>query len=98
MLALNSIPGCDFSKCVQWTGRTSDGTTITAGMTRGAFDLIGLCNGRRVDLDGKTGSARLSKEQLLWQKRIRRAGGVAESFHSVDEAVAIVKKVLAGEL
>ena len=79
-------------KVTQYTGRTERGTFISAGTSRGAFDLCICGAGRAIWADAKTGSAKLSAEQLEFQTWIRAAGGVAEPFRSASELVDVVRR------
>lgn len=58
------------------------------GLGRGSTDLIGILSpqGRLVALEGKTGGAVPSKEQKLFMNLVRRRGGFAAVFHTVEEA------------
>lgn len=94
-IALGKLPECDFEPLTNFAGRTDRGTFIQAGMCPGAADLIGQVLGRRCDLEVKTGKARQSADQKRWQARIRRGGGVCEVVRSVDDALAVVRGVVA---
>lgn len=60
------------------------------GLGKGSLDLIGCADGKFVALDGKTGGATLSKEQRMFCDLVRRNGGIAHAFHSIDELEEIL--------
>lgn len=60
------------------------------GLGTGSLDLIGCVEGQFVALDGKTGDATLSKEQRLFCDLVRKNGGIAEAFSSLDELEEIL--------
>jgi len=61
----------------------------------GSFDLTGIIkSGRRLELEIKTGKAKLSKDQITFQKMIRGMGGIAEEIRNLDDAIQIVKTAL----
>lgn len=57
------------------------------------FDLLVLRGPHYIWLDAKTGGATLSKEQKEFQAMIRIVGGRAEPFHSVEEALLLVRPI-----
>jgi hypothetical protein len=58
------------------------------GLTTGASDLLGILAplGRIVALEAKTGKAVATPEQERFMALVRKRGGFAAVFHSVDEA------------
>lgn len=55
------------------------------GLGTGSLDIIACINGKFVALDGKTGNATLSKDQRMFCELVRRNGGIAQSFSSLEE-------------
>jgi hypothetical protein len=95
-LALGAIPECDFQRLSQVVAE-QDGRTVRGGLCPGAADLIGCVLGRFVALEVKTATGRLSPEQEQWHRRMRRVGAVVEVVRSKEEAVAVVRRVIAEE-
>lgn len=77
---VRKIQGCD-----------TIGPWIDAGMSRGTFDIFCCYRGRVIWLDVKTGVGVLTTEQRQFQTWIRRAGGIAESVRSVEEAISVLE-------
>lgn len=95
-LALGAIPECDFQRLSQgFAEPDGGGRRFRVGMTPGASDLIGCVLGRFVGLEVKTKTGRLSEDQRTWFRRMRRVGAVVECVRSADEAVAVVRAVIA---
>jgi len=69
------------------------------GLCKGASDLIGVLapNGRIVALEAKTGGATTTKEQKMFLELIRKRGGFAAVFHSVEEARAALERARRGQ-
>lgn len=70
----------------------------TPGLTKGASDLLGILepHGRLVALEAKTGAGQLNPDQRLFFELVRKRGGFAAVFHSVDEARAALERARAG--
>ena len=68
------------------------------GLCKGASDLIGILspNGRLVALEAKTGEATTTKEQKLFLNLVRKRGGFAAVFHTVEEAKAALERARNG--
>ena len=68
------------------------------GLGTGSLDLIGILapSGRLVALDAKTGNAVASKEQKLFMSLVRKMGGFAATFRTVEEAEAAVERARRG--
>lgn len=60
------------------------------GLGTGSLDLIGCVDGKFVALDAKTGGATLSKDQRLFCELVRKNGGLAHAFTSLDELEEIL--------
>jgi len=69
---------------------------VQFGLGKGSFDLICCVCGRFVALEVKTPTGRVSKDQEMWQAKMRRVGAVAEVVRSVAEAKAIVRSAKMG--
>jgi hypothetical protein len=72
------------------------------GLGKGSTDLVGILNssldrGRFVALEGKTGDAVPTKEQRMFMDLIRKRGGFAAVFHTVEEAKAALQRARNGE-
>lgn len=76
-------------------GHETIGPWIDAGMSKGTFDLFVCAQGAVIWLDVKTGGGTLTPEQLQFQGWIRRAGGIAESVRSVEQAISIIEAAIA---
>lgn len=63
------------------------------GLGTGSLDIIACINGHFVALDAKTGGATLSKEQRMFCDLVRRNGGIAQSFSSLDELHEILSSL-----
>jgi len=79
----------------------------TPGLGKGSADIIGiLCMGdalgpgqdcgRFVALEAKTGTGRVSPEQKLFIELVRKRGGFAATFSTVDEARACIERARQG--
>jgi len=68
------------------------------GLGKGSSDLIGILSpaGRIVALEAKTGDAKPTKEQVLFMALIRKRGGFAAIFHTVEEARAALDRARNG--
>lgn len=63
----------------------------------GQADISGILKGgRRLELEVKRPGERPTEEQARFGAMIRTFGGVWEVVHSVEEAVAVVERELAG--
>lgn len=69
------------------------------GLGTGSTDLIGVLSplGRIVSLEAKTGDAVPTKEQKMFMALIRKRGGFAAVFHSVEEAISAVNRAREGQ-
>lgn len=68
------------------------------GNTRkGIFDISACIKGRCVWFEVKAGNDKPSRDQLIFQDEIRRAGGIAEFIHSTDEFITLFKKIQDGK-
>lgn len=63
------------------------------GLGTGSLDLIACINGRFVALDAKTGGATLKKDQRMFCDLVRRNGGIAQGFSSLDELHEILSSL-----
>lgn len=89
LITLSSYPKTRAFKMNVGSGLSWAGNPITWG-TVGVLDILVLCKDKYYFLDGKTGNATLSKDQLKFQRMVRMLGGIAEAVHSVEEAIKIV--------
>lgn len=62
-------------------------------MRAGLPDLIVCHNGQFVGLEVKTPTGRVSAVQVRVMQLIRRSGGTAEVVRSVDDALAVLRKM-----
>lgn len=72
------------------------------GLGKGSTDLIGILNspldrGRFVALEAKTGDAKPTKEQIMFMELVRKRGGFAAIFHSVEEAKQALQRAREGK-
>lgn len=69
------------------------------GLGTGSSDLIGILapHGKIVALEAKTGNATTTKEQKQFLALVRKRGGFAATFRSVDEALQAVERARRGE-
>lgn len=63
---------------------TRDGRPAKFG-TKGALDIAATLKGRAIWIDAKTGSDRLSSDQVKFCNAQERAGGIAFAARSVDD-------------
>ncbi len=68
------------------------------GLGTGSSDLIAILSpsGRILALEAKTGDATTTKEQKQFLNLIRKRGGFAAVFHSVEEAEQAVNRARRG--
>ena len=92
-LALWLSPNGD---AVRWSARTASVTHAHLGLPVGSADLIGICRGRFVSLEVKTGKAVPSAEQKRWGVMVQGYGGFHAVVHSVAEALAAIDRCRAG--
>lgn len=84
---------------VMWnneSGVARYGTSVVRyGVGKGGSDLIGIIkgSGRFLAIEIKTGNARLTKEQKLFQQLVRAFGGVAETVRTVDDATGLIDHI-----
>lgn len=104
-LALGAAEYCDLAlwlspngDAVRWSARTASVTHAHLGLPVGSADLIGICRGRFVSLEVKTGRAVPSAEQLRWGALVQRHGGFHAVIRSVAEALAAIDRCRAGEV
>lgn len=83
--------------------QNKDGTWVKYGLAVGSSDLIGLKSvvvtadmvGSRVAvfvaLEGKSATGRTTEEQDAFLAMVRKAGGIAGVFRSLDDAQGILK-------
>jgi len=77
---------------------TEHGVRAKPGLGKGSSDLLGILApwGRLVALEGKTGRGVPSQRQRQFLELIRKRGGFAAVFHSVDEAREALNRARAG--
>jgi len=70
-------------------------SVVRYGVGKGGSDLIGIIkgSGRFLAIEIKTGNARLTKEQKLFQQLVRAFGGVAETVRTVDDATGLIDNI-----
>ncbi len=78
-------------------GMTRDGEWIRRQTYRGSGDIMVCVRGRHLELEGKTGSAKLSDAQTAHQARIHKAGGRHIVFRTPEEALEAVRVMLEEE-
>lgn len=77
--------------------RSFYGDRIVKAGLNGACDVTGILpNGRRCEIEVKTGSGKLSKDQQRYKDMIERHGGLYIEARDVDSVIRIIKSVLAG--
>ena len=74
----------------------ASGNVQRFGLCVGAADLIGICRGRFLALEVKTGSGRVTVEQEMFLLLVRRKGGFAAVVRSVAEAAEAIGRCKAG--
>lgn len=58
------------------------------------IDGIMMPNGRRISIEVKTGTGKLSKEQLAWRTMIEKFGGLYIEARSLEQVLTEVKAAL----
>jgi len=99
LVAIGALPGVFVERMNTGGARMLDGSFVRFG-TPGRADLWVCVLGRLVLLEVKTERGRLSKDQQDWSAAVVRATEgrvVYEVVRSVDDAVAVVQRVLAEE-
>ena len=75
---LNSLPGCYAEKRPAQQGR------------KGRVDITGCINGRRIELEGKTGNKKPTPKQQYWLDKWASVGAITGVYRSIDD----VKEIL----
>jgi predicted HTH transcriptional regulator len=71
------------------------GRFISFGL-KGSADITGiLANGKRIEIECKSGNARQSKEQLNFQKIVERFNGIYIVVRSIEDAHDQLQKIFA---
>lgn len=71
----------------------SNGSPVHFGLCVGSSDLIGYtATGRFIAIEVKTPTGRATDEQLAFIEAVRKVGGIAFIAHSVEEAIALVRR------
>ena len=97
ILALGSRFDCRVWRQNTGALRDATGRLIRFGIP-GAADITGiLANGRRLEIEVKTDTGRLSKQQARYGQMIHRMGGLYFVVRSVEDAVDRVDAALLGE-
>lgn len=73
-------------------GYTPDGRYFDTGVPVGFSDLFGFrkCDGRAVFIEVKTPAGKPSREQLLFLRRMRESGAIADICRSVPDALRLI--------
>jgi len=73
---LSQLPGSLWWRQQSGVFRSLSGReTVRVGIP-GMADIGGMINGRAVQVEVKTPTGKLSKEQVRWQRAVERAGGI----------------------
>lgn len=80
-----------------WAPETGRARHFKAGLPKGSSDLVGICRGRFIAIEVKTGRGKARPGQLEFQECVRKHGGFACIVHSVDEARAALARARLGE-
>lgn len=92
---VGSTPMARVWKQVNGLFRTVHGERVVCVGVEGSADVSGiLLDGRRLEIEAKTGKAVQTKEQKTYQAMIEKFGGVYILAHSWEEALTGVKKAL----
>lgn len=76
--------GCHANR-INTSGRQVNGKWITGTTKKGTADISMIICGRSIHLEIKAGNDKPSEAQLKQQEQIRRAGGVYEFVHNIEE-------------
>ena len=88
-----------FDLCLLWennTGvaRSMDGKRIIKFGLEGSADIIGLLNtGKFIGIECKTGNAKQSKKQKIFEQAILKRNGYYVVVKSAKEAIDFIKKM-----
>lgn len=95
LATVGSMPEVRLWKAVNGVFRDLNSDRVIKVGLPGAADLTGIimCVGR-LEIEVKTGSGSLSKEQRSFKKMIEEFGGYYIEAHSLEDAVHGVKKAL----
>lgn len=96
LFAFGSLPNVRIWPRGVGVARALDSNRVVKYGIKGETDLDGLVHpsGRRLSIEVKTGSGRLTKEQLNFKAMIVMFGGIYIEARSVDQALADFKKQL----
>lgn len=88
ILAFGSRSDCRIWKQINGVFRDFHSQRIVRVGLNGAADLNGICaNGRRLEIEAKTGNAKQSKEQICFQKMIEKFNGIYIVARDVESAI-----------
>lgn len=95
LYAVGSLPTVRVWKTVCGVFRDfSSNRTIKVGLP-GAADITGiLSNGKRLEIEVKTGSAKQNDKQKLYQAMIEKFGGVYILARDVESTLTRIKEIL----
>lgn len=78
----------------QTTGVAKQGDRYIRFGLKGSADITGILkDGRRIEIECKSGAARQSKDQQSYQKMIEKFGGVYLVVRSVEDANNQLQKI-----
>ena len=94
LIALGKMPKlCRIWQNDTGTARSLDGKRVIRYGLTGRADITGIiCNGRRIELEIKTGKGVQSEKQKNFEKMINEMGGIYAVVRNENEAVEIIKK------
>ncbi len=75
------------------TGGLRTPTTFIKYGLLGSTDILGICNGRMVCIEIKTGTGRLSEDQKMFKSMILDNGGIHATIRSVEDVCQFCEKV-----
>lgn len=73
------------------------GAWIAGRTYKGAADILGVVKGQHVELEAKTGEGRLEPAQKAHRDAVTLAGGAYGVFNTPEQAVQIVRAIMAKE-
>ena len=90
LVAISALPGALFWRQQSGVFRSMSGReTVRVGIP-GMADLGGVYRGRAIQIEVKTPSGRLSKDQERWKNAVERVGGVFAVARNPADALSVL--------
>lgn len=97
LVALGSDPRCRVWRSNTGVARTLDDDRVVRFGVRGAADITGiLADGRRLEIEVKRASGKVSEDQARFGSMIRSFGGIFAVVRSAEEAVDVIDGAFGG--